>query len=120
MVFDIAPVGFRGFTAPASLKLPGVWRVDVDRRGFPGLYRPGLIEAGGGQASTGAVRCGFRGFTAPASLKLLPLGHGNHVRPRRFRGFTAPASLKQLRFRPRERRFLRFRGFTAPASLKRQ
>ena len=36
---------FRGFTAPASLKLvrDGSDRVVVN--GFPGLYRPGLIEA---------------------------------------------------------------------------
>ena len=60
---------------------------------FPGLYRPGLIEAMSPCVTSTAMR-GFRGFTAPASLKrfgfpgLLPL------RPR-FRGFTAPASLKQ-------------------------
>ena len=36
---------FRGFTAPASLKLAGVPRASRERERFPGLYRPGLIEA---------------------------------------------------------------------------
>ena len=38
--------GFRGFTAPASLKRLIRHRQSPFRcLGFPGLYRPGLIEA---------------------------------------------------------------------------
>ena len=36
---------FRGFTAPASLKQPRAVRIVVGDDEFPGLYRPGLIEA---------------------------------------------------------------------------
>ena len=38
-------VGFRGFTAPASLELGERRRRTPRRQGFPGLYRPGLIGA---------------------------------------------------------------------------
>ena len=61
--------------------------------GFPGLYRPGLIEvAPGGMAESGR-RKSFRGFTAPASLKYGFRAH-QHLDAPGFRGFTAPASLK--------------------------
>ena len=42
-----APVGlgFRGFTAPASLEPVVAHRTGADQVGFPGLYRPGLIGA---------------------------------------------------------------------------
>ena len=36
--------GFRGFTAPASLKVEEGWNSSVPMEVFPGLYRPGLIE----------------------------------------------------------------------------
>ena len=36
---------------------------------FPGLYRPGLIEATGAEVRRLRALVGFRGFTAPASLK---------------------------------------------------
>ena len=137
--------GFRGFTAPASLKrapcpAPGLALLV----GFPGLYRPGLIEApvldhgddlgvegfrgftapaslkrAVALRAAGPIPSGFRGFTAPASLKQLIAGVGVQVALEGFRGFTAPASLKQL-LQGSEDVFLRrgFRGFTAPASLK--
>ena len=38
--------------------------------GFPGLYRPGLIEASTTRIEERGILIGFRGFTAPASLKL--------------------------------------------------
>ena len=38
--------GFRGFTAPASLKPLQIAYSDDGGARFPGLYRPGLIEAG--------------------------------------------------------------------------
>ena len=62
-------LGFRGFTAPASLEQRiGVLLVPFQRR-FPGLYRPGLIGAGGAWAACRGRGVGFRGFTAPASLE---------------------------------------------------
>ena len=64
---------FRGFPAPASLKLSVAAdpTVGVGRR-FPGLPSPGLIEANGMYwAVNPASTARFRGFPAPASLKPL-------------------------------------------------
>ena len=98
--------GFRGFTAPASLKrahclclvllmprFPGLYRPGLieascppssSRRSspFPGLYRPGLIEAKAEHADRDARVQGFRGFTAPASLKPRLLRRGGPEVPR--------------------------------------
>ena len=43
--YPVDAAGFRGFTAPASLK-PMLLRASGSApAAFPGLYRPGLIEA---------------------------------------------------------------------------
>ena len=59
---------FRGFIAPASLKQhsPAVGLADSER--IPGFHRPGLIEASG-TSGRKRTRFVFRGFIAPASLK---------------------------------------------------
>ena len=84
---------FRGFIAPASLKqvVELVKRDTVAQ--FPGLYRPGLIEASWDFDATNAEWKRFRGFIAPASLKREQRGSPDLL-PVRFRGFIAPASLK--------------------------
>ena len=134
---------FRGFIAPASLKregeatgqhvlgrFPGLHRPGLieacvrtrwssGRTGFPGLHRPGLIEAGPATTSRRAIAGDFRGFIAPASLKREREQPWVLVELVDFRGFIAPASLKPERKRacePLEGRD--FRGFIAPASLK--
>ena len=52
--------------------------------GFPGLYRPGLIEATPEARLGRAAPQGFRGFTAPASLKRVI---NDAMRPLHFGGF---------------------------------
>ena len=89
-------MGFRGFTAPASLKRRSVvMSLRPPLTGFPGLYRPGLIEALIRADQISPIRRGFRGFTAPASLKLNTETDADGTDDLGFRGFTAPASLKR-------------------------
>ena len=59
---------FRGSIAPASLKPQGYRDLPRGRFSFPGLYCPGLIEAGRRATIRTRWNC-FRGSIAPASLK---------------------------------------------------
>ena len=62
---------FRGSIAPASLKLPHGAGCRPGTTGvFPGLYCPGLIEAGQPWVYDLLCEWCFRGSIAPASLKL--------------------------------------------------
>ena len=110
---------------------------------FPGLYRPGLIEARANTRARARAPTGFPGLYRPGLIEARCRTSGGASRWARFRGFTAPASLKQAHavtaramatafpglYRPglieaagaRRRRpsgHGGFRGFTAPASLK--
>ena len=82
-----------GFTAPASLKLPRRKRAWGGRPRFRGLYRPGLIEAGGVNSHGDSVSKVSGGFTAPASLKRCP-PRPRRGRPRRFRGLYRPGLIE--------------------------
>ena len=63
-------IGFRGFTAPASLERVRDWRAGmVPTRGFRGFTAPASLERRR-QRKPERVARGFRGFTAPASLEL--------------------------------------------------
>ena len=67
---NVGRIGFPGLYRPGLIEAPspGV-DADADERGFPGLYRPGLIEASLWPELSCIINAGFRGFTAPASLK---------------------------------------------------
>ena len=62
---------FRGSIAPASLKRGLTAVAGVLAGAFPGLYCPGLIEAGLYGEADKQGQAGFRGSIAPASLKPL-------------------------------------------------
>ena len=62
--------GFRGFTAPASLKpVMGVKATLNVLARFPGLYRPGLIEAGSCGCATPSGRARFPGLYRPGLIE---------------------------------------------------
>ena len=61
---------FPGLYRPGLIEACGMGGIGLfDGIKFPGLYRPGLIEAMARRRHRRAMRDSFRGFTAPASLK---------------------------------------------------
>ena len=60
---------------------------------FPGLYRPGLIEAGSITAFIIGVDIIFRGFIAPASLKR-PRASGSWAPTDNFPGLYRPGLIE--------------------------
>ena len=61
--------------------------------GFPGLYRPGLIEVPPARCAAVSVSRCFRGFIAPASLKFY-VAFTIAVSPRRFPGLYRPGLIE--------------------------
>ena len=134
--------GFRGSIAPASSKPDERYQKLKDKSLFPGLYCPGLIEAGWAGLPR-PPRYGFRGSIAPASSKRNPSPAGSFrmamfpglycpglieamspisaglIPTTSFRGSIAPASSKRVAAPRRGVPGLRFRGSIAPASSKR-
>ena len=112
-----SPAPFRGFFAPASLKPIIVLNVHICIVPFRGFFAPASLKRWWYQTSP-QIHQPFRGFFAPASLKQViqvVLGHTVHS----FPGLLCPglieASESQMAGPPR---LLPFRGFFAPASLK--
>ena len=88
-----------------------------DTSAFPGLYRPGLIEAVPHRLPL--LQDGqFPGLYRPGLIEASVMGVSSQLGCRGFRGFTAPASLKRAGGERTSRTTIGFRGFTAPASLK--
>ena len=109
--------GFRGFTAPASLKSRQARALGVAGSRFPGLYRPGLIEVLAAPAAFEGGGGSFRGFTAPASLKAIADAQ-RALGADRFRGFTAPASLKGIAIGGNKRKNAAFPGLYRPGLIE--
>ena len=109
--------GFPGLYCPGLIEAGGGHRSPGHRRRFPGLYCPGLIEARGTPGS-GALRtrC-FRGSIAPASLKHSP-GEGLELWRHGFRGSIAPASLKHVHAALRLRSAHEFPGLYCPGLIE--
>ena len=88
--------GFRGISAPASLKPVRSGADDAWARRFPGHFCPGLIEAAALAPTLRASPAGFRGISAPASLK--PLGLGDEIRElAAFPGHFCPGLIEAVR-----------------------
>ncbi len=108
---------FRAFIGPVSLKL-GDGRAEAGqfRFGFPGLHRPGLIEAIC-RTNNGKKVPAFRAFIGPVSLKrsVRSLARGTR---NPFRAFIGPVSLKPAWTLREPEKPHPFRAFIGPVSLK--
>ena len=110
---------FRGFYAPASLKLPKECQYTPSYSSFPGFLCPGLIEARQSRAGLPRQSLVFRGFYAPASLKQGALLETTSGIRDCFPGFLCPGLIEAASWLTSPRHAsLVFRGFYAPASLK--
>ena len=114
----IAYLVFRGYSAPASLKHHGKVNLRNPRRRFPGLFGPGLIEAIVAGNRTRKSFPVFRGYSAPASLKHI-LQRFTVFLHRRFPGLFGPGLIEAGTLAENWRSCaVVFRGYSAPASLK--
>ena len=85
--------GFRGFIAPASLKLQVRARLKTEIDRFRGFIAPASLKRRGSLAAQGGEPHGFRGFIAPASLKRDRLCRPVRRR-RRFPGLYRPGLIE--------------------------
>ena len=84
--------GFRGSIAPASLKPLNLVASDEGPRTFPGLYCPGLIEAGGSHCLPLAFDW-FPGLYCPGLIEAILARGGRAMKPE-FPGLYCPGLIE--------------------------
>ena len=85
---------------------------------FPGLYCPGLIEAGVGSVYWSDIAAWFPGLYCPGLIEANPGEDEGHSKEPGFRGSIAPASLKRAACGGARRRCPWFPGLYCPGLIE--
>ncbi len=109
---------FRAFIGPVSLKhAHDIGTRDV-QDGFPGLHRPGLIEALCGSELGAGIPAVFPGLHRPGLIEALSVSGRMGNPGKTFRAFIGPVSLKRSILPACVCTCVTFRAFIGPVSLK--